>query len=247
MRYLFIVLIFFSCNNVSTQEGIKVSTETLDTIQARPARWDAKPMILEAAFIKGTTQSKQGISIRLYGITIGKLKVSSGRVIACDPMLLEEYGIPFTQVFPTGDFPVQLSIAILDAGESIAFARIKFSDAPVARWEFALLPKQSPIKLASEEPYTYIVDNGVAGFMDHETKKTLDSLPEGLNNIYPEMQKHFHNNWRYTMYDVGKHNLAAFTPGFYGDGRYTTYIGFDSSGKPCRLVTDFNVLEVRRN
>ncbi len=63
--------------------------------------------------------------------------------------------------------------------------------------------------------------------------------------LYKEMDKHYHKNWRYTMYNFGQHNLAAFTTGF-GDGRYATYIGFDANGKPCRLLSDFGLFDWRK-
>ena len=63
--------------------------------------------------------------------------------------------------------------------------------------------------------------------------------------VYKEMEKHTHYDWRYAMYDFGQHNLAAFTSGF-GDGRYSTYIGFAANGKPCRLITDFGLFDWRK-
>jgi hypothetical protein len=234
---------FVACHNTAKPP---VSNEVVDTIQSVPAKPDAKPALLETAFIKGTTEKVKSASVYFYGVTIGKLKIVSGRVVACDPMLIEEYGKPFTQRFPTGEFPVQLSIAKFDNGETLAFARINFSDVPVEKWEYALLEDQSPAPLEGERKYGYVVDSGVGSFMDEESSKAFNknqaSSFEG--ELYKEMDKHYHHRWRYALYNFGDHNLASFSTGF-GDGRYATYIGFDASGKPCRLVTDFGLFDWR--
>ena len=40
-------------------------------------------------------------------------------------MNIDEYGIVFTQAFPTGEFPVEVAVATMPGAEEIAFARIK--------------------------------------------------------------------------------------------------------------------------
>ena len=249
MKYLFIAFIFFACRDISHFNGTpEISTETLDTIKTTKAIIDATPVIFESAFIKGTSEKRNGSTVNFYGVTIGKLKITSGHIIACDPMHIDEYGKPFTKVFPTGEFPVQLSIAQFDFEEKIAFARINFSDEPVAKWEFALLEGQPPIAIGGDKMHGYSVDAGVGVFIDEEANKALnrDSVTRMGEGIYPEMDKHYHNTWRYAMYNFGKHNLAAFSSGD-GDGYYATYIGFDAKGKPCRLLTDFNLFDWSRN
>jgi hypothetical protein len=245
MKYILIAWTFFSCNHISRHNGsVKISTEAFDTIKSRPAKLDAKPVLFEAAFIKGTTHKVKDATINLYGITIGKIKIASGYIIACDPGHIDEYGIPFTQVFPKGEFPVQLAIAKVGIEETIAFARINFSDGPVAKWEFALLEGQPPIPVGGKEMHGYSVDLGVGIFIDRDASKVLDksNLTDSDAALYKEMDKHYHNDWRYTMYNFGQHNLAAFSSGF-GDGYYATYIGFDATGKPCRLITDFGFID----
>ena len=248
MKYILLALTLLSCNNIHHNSSLKISTEPLDTIKTRPAKLDAKPVLFEAAFIPGTTQKVKDKTLNLYGITIGKLKIVSGYIIACDPGHIDEYGIPFTQTFPTGEFPVQLAIARLGYDETIAFARINFSDEPVVKWEFALQAGQPPITVGGKKMHGYSVDLGVGVFMDTAASNALDksNLTELDADLYKEMSKHFHNDWRYTMYNFGQHNIAAFSSGF-GDGYYATYIGFDAKGKPCRLLTDFNLIDWKTN
>ena len=247
MKYILIAFSFFACQNISRHhDAPKISTETLDTIKSVPARIVAQPVLFETAFIKGTTQTVNSKIFNLYGVTVGKIKISSGHIVVCDPMHIDEYGIPFTQVFPTGEFPVQLSIAKLGNEELTVFARISFSEEPVEKWEFALQKGQASIPVGGEEMHGYGIDGGVAIFIDEEVIKALN--PKTVDNmdgeVFKEMEKHYHNMWKYTIYNFGQHNLAAFSTGS-GDGRYATYIGFDATGKPCRLVTDFDIFDWR--
>jgi hypothetical protein len=244
MKYILIAFILLGCHNIHRKSAPKISTEALDTIKSAPARIVATPVLFETAFIKGTTQKAKDSTFKLYGITIGKIKIVSGHVVICDPMHIDEYGIPFTQVFPTGEFPVQLSIARLGNEELTAFARINFSEEPVERWEFALQKGQAPIPVGGKEMHGYGVDGSVAIFIDEEASKVLDrkTVADFNGEVFKEMQKHYHDMWKYTMYNFGKYNLAAFSTGL-GDGRYATYIGFDAKGQPCRLLTDFRLFD----
>jgi hypothetical protein len=241
MRYIFIALLFAACTNT---ERPKQVTEKLDTIQTAP-KVITQPALLETAFIKGTIEKINNADIYLYGITIGQIKIITGRIVACDPLHIEEYGIPYTQTFPTGEFPVQLSISKVENTETVCFARIKFSDEPVVRWELALIKDQKPLPVGDEKIHGYGVDAGIGIFADDSTLKTIraDTTIYSDEDIYrkikAEMDKHYHDEWKYAMNAYGQ-NVAAFSTGL-GDGRYASYIGFDANGKPCRLVTDFGL------
>jgi hypothetical protein len=248
MKYiavLFTLFAFNSCNSFSDQRGdLKLSNETPDTLQSRPARLDAKPLLFEAAFIKGTTHKVKDATMQLYGVNIGNIKISSGAVVACDPGHIDEYGIPFTQVFPNGEFPVQLAIGKVENEETIAFARILFSKEPVEKWEFALQQGQLPIRVGGKKVHGYSTDLGLGIFVDYAASKALDktNLTRLDADLYKQMDKHYHNDWRYAIYNFGNDNLAIFSSGL-GDGYYASYIGFDAGGKPCRLLTDFNIID----
>ena len=249
LKYIFIVFLFCACNNTSTKDNVvPISTEVLDTIRVFPSSASALPHIFETAFKKGTTQTKANATFNVYGITVGKIKINSGRIIACDPMIMEEYGIAFTQKFPVGEFPVQLSIAQLEGAETIAYIRINFSNEPVVKWEYALLPDQKPIGINDNDYYGYIVDSGMGIFVDEASAKELnkEKLTEMTAEPYKQMDKNYHEGWKYAMHDFGKNNLVVFTAGF-GDGRYGTYIGYDAKGTPCRLLTDFGLFDWRKS
>ncbi len=222
-----------------------ISNERLDTLQA-DIKIIAEPTFFETAFTKSTKIENKSTFI-LYGINIGRIKLVSGKIVACDPTLMEEYGLPFTQIFPVGEFPVQLSIAKLDKEETIAFARIVFSDKPVLKWEYAFIKDQSLIPITDKDHKGYVVDAGVGSFMDAETVKKIDrSKSTHLGNeLYTEMDKHYHFDWRYVVRKYADHDIAVFSTGL-GDGNYTTYIGFDADGQPCRLLTDFGIFNWRK-
>ena len=242
MRYILFAFTvgWCSCGGIDRQDSGIISTAPLDTVKTRPANLDARPLLFEAAFIPGTTHKVKDSVVRLYATTIGKLKITSGRIVACDPGHIDEYGIPFTQEFPRGEFPVQLAIAKLGYDETIAYARINFSDESVQRWEFALQKGQAPLPVGGKEMHGYSVDLGIGMFADEDAAKAIDktNLTSLDAALYKEMDKNYRNDWRFTMHSFGAHNLAAFSSGF-GDGYYATYIGFDAQNKPCRLLTDF--------
>ncbi len=248
MKYILIGLLLCCCQNIPRHNAsLKYATEALDTIKSTTAKVIAVPDLFETAFIKGTIRHGKSATANFYGVTIGKIKIVSGHIIACDPGHIDEYGIPFTQTFPIGEFPVQLSIINVEGEESIAFSRINFSEEPVAKWEFALLKEQSPLPVGGNEKHGYSTDLGAGIFMDEAASEFLDksNLTDLDADLYKQMDAHYRDNWKYAMYSFGAHNLAAFTSGL-GDGRYATYIGFEAEGKPCRLLTDFNLIDWKK-
>lgn len=244
--YFFIGCTLPACNNISQNMGsdLAVSTELLDTLTAPALRSTAVPLLFETAFIKWTAAKINESTVGLYGVNIGKLKLTTERLVACDPLHIDEYGIPFTQAFPTGQFPVQLAIAKLDLQEMIAFARIKFSEEPVVRWELALQKGQEPLPVGGKEIHGFSVDAGVVIFIDDAAVKGLDPsiVIETDGIIFKEMAKHYRNSWRFGLHNFGPYNLVAFTTGS-GDGTYASYVGFDAKGNVAMLLTDFGLFE----
>ena len=187
---------------------LNISTQALDTIKTAPANITATPRLFENTFIKGTVEKGKSANVNFYGVTIGKLKIISGQLIPCDPGHIDEYGIPFMQVFPNGEFPVQLSIANVGGEETIAFARVNFSDAPVVKWEFALQKRQTQLPIEGEEMHGYSTDLSAVIFMGAESSKVLDksNLTDSEANLYKQMDKHYRNDWKYAIYDFCNHN-----------------------------------------
>jgi hypothetical protein len=247
MKYLIVIFVLVfsmsSCRQI-LDKNRPVSTSPLDTIQDTQTRSTARPEIYESAFLKGYSSKYGETAIRFFSFTAGTVQTNSGSVVICDPMHVEEYGIPFTTTFPRGNFPVQLSVLQAAGEEAIAFARIKFSDEPVVQWKQAFRENQKEVAFGGEDdPETYCVDGGTAIFLDFQATKDL-ILPIASDfdgPIFNAMYKNHRVGWRFAMYEFGEHNLAAFTTGL-GDGCYKSYIGYDTGGKPCRLITDFGLV-----
>ncbi len=237
-----VAISLLACNSNAKKKSIVYSTERLDTIRTASFKNYAAPMLFEAAFLNGTQVTANKLTANLFGFSMGKLIVSSGKIIACDPALMEEYGIPFTQTFPIGQFPVELAVAKVGAEETIAFARVNFSSEAVVKWEVALLPNQKAVPVYGTASHGFVVDAGLATFLDNDAKPALDQdkVTSLDGAVYQTMAPHNHYGWRYTLYPFGKFNMAVYSAGF-GDGRYTPYIGFDAAGKPCRLLVDFGI------
>lgn len=197
----------------------------------------AFPQIFEGSFVKATKVAQFGTEITFDKIALGNLKVSSGKIIATDPVTLGD-AIAFSENFPLGEFPVELAMANINANNDrrVAFARVKFSDEPIRKWEFALLPEQNPIPLKSKEIYGYGVDSGLGLFVDQAAKNSLDKLlDKNWDNMFSEKFEDYLN------YSFQNQNAFFFSTGF-GDGFYATYIGRDSAGKICQLLTDFDIV-----
>jgi hypothetical protein len=198
------------------------------------------PILLESAFTKGTEVKQDEMSYYFSLIDIGKIKIETGKIIACDPIVMNE-AIAFTQKFPLGQFSVQLAMAKIENDERVAFSRILFSDKPVEKWSFALQPGQNLIELKDTTIYCYGVDAGTGIFIDSAVNKVFTSFKYNTwENVF--VKKAEESNYTGYIHNFGAHNIAIFSTG-YGDGCYSTYIGFDKSGNVCRLLTDFGLIE----
>lgn len=202
------------------------------------------PVIFETAFIDNTKAKEANSEIEFKKKFIGNLKISSGKIIACDPLVLFE-NEPFNTQFPVGVFPVELSIAQIKTDQRVAFARILFSDERVARWDYALLKGQDPTMLKKGEIFGYGVDSGTGAFMDMEAHNSLSKAMDKNENLFEEiieeMDKTYVHTRSWCIYAINEENVAMFSSG-YGDGGYQSYIGYDEKGNICRLLTDFYII-----
>lgn len=223
-----------------------VSHDPLDTVKNNIYDVQAQPAIFEKAYFPGTVVKEDSVEIKFYAATIGKLKVVSGKIIACDPVLMMDTMRSLAATFPTGEFPVQLAIAMIHTDQRVAFSRILFSDKPVAKWEVALLPGQQSLAVGDTTYYGYGVDAGTGAFIDSVAYLSFDSLSNKdhdlTTRVFTEMMDiHYRDTWDYIVPLFKGYNLAAFSTG-YGDGTYGSYIGYDADGKICRLLTDLQVV-----
>lgn len=242
-----ITILLVSCNTspseqVSNGSGVTpvaLNFDMKDTIPQISVKDTslAYPQIFEGSFKPGTIVKQLGTDITFDLVSAGNLKVSSGNIIADDPVALGQ-GIAFKDNFPIGEYPVELAMASIKMYDDkrVAFARIKFSDNAVQKWEFALLPGQSSLEINSRTPYGYGVDAGLGLFIDQDAKNDLvDILDKDWEKIFSKEFEYFSN------YNFANKNAVFFSTG-YGDGFYSTFIGKDNKGKICQLLTDFGIV-----
>jgi hypothetical protein len=248
MKYLPVLIVLVACGNPFPRiksDKILFSKSNAPADSSKPVintlfSSTIDPIIFEAAYFKDTKVKQGNLNFSFYTLEIGKIKIVSGKIIACDPIVMQD-GIAFTQNFPTGHFPVQLAMAKLPNDERVAFSRILFSSNAVSKWEFALQPGQRPIPLKDTTIYCYGVDAGSGIFIDESANKIFNKKAESeWENVF--VSKFEQYNYRGFIHDFEGYNLAAFSTG-YGDGCYSTYIGFDEKGNVCRLLTDFGLIE----
>ena len=70
----------------------------------------------------------------LESFEVGKIYLSSGKLVACDPLITNDM-LPFTTEFPKGDFSVMLHKE--RESNCVAYAEIIFSDSEVKEWKLA--------------------------------------------------------------------------------------------------------------
>lgn len=221
----------------------------LDTVRTKSYPVLAKPAILETAYFEGTeVDVNDTVHLTFYPVDIGKVNLENGKVVACDPTMTYRQE-SFTTQFATGQFPVQLAVAKVNNSEKefVGFSRILFSDEPVVKWEFALKKGQKPLSIFGDSTYYYPADGGLGQFMDESSFQKLERLDENARSqvyeyLFAELDKQMGHSRQFANTTFKDINVVAFTSGF-GDGRYSTYIGFDKTGKPCRLLTDFGLIE----
>lgn len=182
---------------------------------------------------------------------VGKIYLSSGKLVACDPVLTNDMK-PFTTDFPKGEFQVLLHKE--RESNCVAYGEIVFEKTEVLHWEMATTEGQTVKDLADEEVFGYPVESGMGCFMDLDSQNSLNELEHKLfrrkgddfMGIYEEFfhEHFFDENGAIDQYAFLKpdeeqpQNIFAFETG-YGEGFYASYIGFDRNNKPVKIVTEF--------
>jgi hypothetical protein len=201
---------------------------------------------------------------------IDKLVLSTGRIVACDPLVSLSGAKPFARSVKKGKYAV--SIGTLE-GDEIAFACVRFSKAKVASWELALVEGETP----SDEARGYGVDSGTGCFVDEaaatkhnaEVDATYERIRTALRKrgIDPHDHAKWHEAFDAELEEAGGDlhsrlyegkrdrtasslvldaksgaNVVAFKSGA-GDGIYASFWGLDAKGNPAMLLTDFGLLD----
>jgi hypothetical protein len=201
----------------------------------------------------------QGTPVGL--LEIGNLSVSSGEIVACDPLVFHDI-VPLSKKINPGNYPVKIYIAKTEnAGDRYAVAKLELSNKKAEKWVLALRNDDDINELKEKgDFFGFPVDAGLGGFMDYEAALQYDKFiesfvqknPEG--NIYDdffaaEFKKNAidqnnpqdYGDWVNFKLPGSELNITMFQSG-YGDGVYPAYWGIDKEGQVTSLVIDFLVL-----
>jgi hypothetical protein len=235
--------------------GLLTATRTVAAPGDPPAYAD----VFDKAFVPGfsveTRDEFQGethvetVPFRI--VDAGLLKLPSGRICAADPFVMLTDTKPFTQAVPAGTFSVRLAVADFPSGGlRVAFARVLFSDAPVARWSMAVVDGQDVSTLKDGHIFGYGVDAGTGSFFDPAAGKAAAALLDANENAWEAWQTDGEANGPklvgpyFFLLDqpLGEANAIMFDSGW-GDGFYASWFGYDAQGNVAALVTDFATVD----
>lgn len=179
----------------------------------------------------------------------GTLSITSGRIVACDPLVQPERQPFARELQARGAFAVEtlhdsgrIALAVLWLRERAA---VRTDD---LRWEMALIDGESLDTLGDDEFYGYPVDAGVGCFMDVDGAAAMAERDrrEAEN---PDYVSYYDDVIAGEMGDAdtadhwplgpgSANNTVIFRSGW-GDGSYPSFWALDAAGEPVALVTDF--------
>jgi len=194
-------------------------------------------------------------NVRISTHQIGELILTSGKLVACDLLIVPDDRYFIKERLNPGRYPVFVSVAdFYPAGDTrIACAALCISGESTIKWKVATI--NEPDSEQEEERYSYGVDSGTGSFMDVDAAQIIaplvweqsgerDKFEEFCDRVLAEMQKnlfgeHGTANWaNMRVSDSSETNIVTFSSGW-GDGGYASFWGYDASGKLTSLVTDF--------
>jgi hypothetical protein len=202
-------------------------------------------------------------NIPLELLNLGELKLSTGNIVACDPLAGLHHRMPFTRTVNPGTYPVTVCVAKTEnSGDRYAIAKLEFSKDRAVRWELAITANEEIKELKEvDDYYGFPVDAGLGSFCDLETQEYCDKFyttfyernPDG--NIYDDFfAAEFKKNAKdqNDSQDIGDWlnfylpnkpglNIIMFQSG-YGDGVYGSYWGISDKNEICSLIIDFQVI-----
>jgi hypothetical protein len=204
----------------------------------------------EAAFAGRNIPGHDRKTLRFTTRALGELVLPSGAIVACDPGIPDEYPAFGRRVAP-GRYAVIVSVAQIADDQRVAYALLRFADAPPVQWENAAPPRSKVLSIKPGEEYGYGVDTGTGAFLDAVALQRLREKSEAGDEsawdaFVEQLGGNYVDTWSWgnaTLDAATGANVIAFSSG-YGDGFYRSYFGLDAAGNTVCLVTDFNVLDI---
>jgi len=191
---------------------------------------------------------------RLQWQSCGSLQITSGRIVACDPLVQPERPPFVRSVSGRGAF----SAEVLQHEGRHALAVLWLRDRGVLQsadlhWEPALLDGQSQDELGDDEFYGYPVDAGVGCFMDADCAAAIAEREARETSANPDYGSYYDDVLdeelgskdmadHYPLGEGSANNVLIFSSGW-GDGSYPSFWALDAAGESVALVTDFMTMQ----
>ncbi|MEQ1566923.1 MAG: DUF4241 domain-containing protein [Myxococcota bacterium] len=175
---------------------------------------------------------RRGAPFRIEVHPAGALALPSGRITLCDPVSAFDLD-PLERAVPPGTYPVELAVAVFDADQRVAAARVRFAPGTPSRWVMATREGEQVEALPAGHLYGYGVDAGTGGFVDADAAAGLPARSDELSSALSA-------SYRPTWSHAAAPGVVAFSSGW-GDGFYGSYWGLADEGRPVVLCTDFGL------
>ncbi|MCZ9874186.1 DUF4241 domain-containing protein [Brachyspira hyodysenteriae] len=120
-------------------------------------------------------------------LDIGEVNLSSGKIIACDPLayLYDDQVSPFIQTVKPDKYKV--SLLIIKDEERIAISKISLSDNEPKRYELAVTGEEDLSQVEEGEFFGYPVDAGMGCFCDYDAAKNILNTKTNLKRKAAEI------------------------------------------------------------
>lgn len=198
--------------------------------------------------------------VDLFILDLGVVNITSGQIVACDPLVNLGNTAPFTKKIKPGKYPVKICVAkSTEMGTRYAFAKLQVSDTKTVKWELAITEdlKTKVKELKDNEYFGFPVDAGLGSFCDNKTQSLYVKFEQEFleNNKNANMYDDFFadkfkenaidkndpndiGDWLNFTIPTTENNIIMFHSG-YGDGYYPVYWGYDQKGSITALLIDF--------
>ncbi len=185
--------------------------------------------------------------MQIEKIEAGKLKSTTGKIIATDPILMYDDESYSERVKP-GTYNVYIYVGKTEnRKKQTVAAELRINDNPPVKWKMALLSGESANGFAQDEFMGYEVENGLGCFMDESVMGILDTMSEEELDKYEKsvrdaVKLNECSCANIVVDESTGRNIIIFASGW-NEGTFPTYYGYDKNKKLARLVTDFMVIE----
>jgi hypothetical protein len=182
----------------------------------------------------------------LHVVDLGLLKVPSGRLVACDPLVNLTDGVVLR--VPAGEYPVKVTVADVSEQQDGSHLREAYLSVILRQGQPATHAVVIPPGSKPPEPDTYYsvgVDSGTVGFVDEVSAKTL--LPGGdVPDVWQaemEADSPLPNGYANIVLPLAKNgeNVVMSHSGW-GDGAYPVVGAYDGDGRLLSLHIDLQVV-----